>query len=574
MLQKKRLIRLIAIAAALVVAACFVFRDRVAGWAFDQTGEEDFFAQVRGLAQMALNITHPPLELQPYAAVDYTGLNPYGINTFLNSEVEPEKREKQMQLISEAGFRWIREEFPWEDIEIHGRGDFVDRRNDPEGIDAWAKYDQIVDLAEAYDIEIIARLSNPPAWSRAAGDEIGAFAPPDDFDDFANYAAAVAARYRGRIHYYQVWNEPNIYPEWGEQIVNPEAYTDLLCRTYDALKAVDPEIVVISGALAPTSALDGRDFNDYIFLQRMYDAGAGDCFDILAMQGYGLWSGPTDRRMRPIVVNFGRNQFIRDIMVRNGDAHKPIWISEMNWNVVPEDVADARYGRVTLDQQARYAPIAYRRAQEEWPWVGVINLWYFKRADYEWLDGQRPEAYFQVADPDFNLMPIYYSMKACIGQPPVMYPGNHWADHWAVAYDRGWSPWLHDLDRARAASKRAGPLAFTFSGTSLSIVFGAHETPDYGLVVSVDGGPKRAITGCCEETAWRGKSGLHTAIIEPIGEVVITHFIVRDDPRVTPGALVGGSLLLTGAWYVSRRRYLREGADSESSEPDEETLPR
>ena len=52
---------------------------------------------------------------------------------------------------------------------------------------------------------------------------------------------AVAERYQGRIHYYQIWNEPNIYPEWGEQTVNPEAYTELLCRTYAALKAVDPE---------------------------------------------------------------------------------------------------------------------------------------------------------------------------------------------------------------------------------------------------------------------------------------------------------------------------------------------
>jgi hypothetical protein len=56
--------------------------------------------------------------------------------------------------------------------------------------------------------------------------------------------------------------------------------------------------------------------------------------------------------------------------------------------------------------------------------------------------------------------------------------------------------------------------------------------------------------------------------------VVITHFIVRDDPRITPGALIAGSLLLTGAWYAARRRHLREAAAGQSSEPDEEALPR
>ena len=90
----------------------------------------------------------------------------------------------------------------------------------------------------------------------------------------------------------------------------------------------------------PTIDLDGttiggRNFSDLLFLQRMYDAGAAPYFDVMATQGYGLWSGPTDRRMHPRVMNFGRPQFLRDLMVTNGDAHKPIWISEMNWNAAP-----------------------------------------------------------------------------------------------------------------------------------------------------------------------------------------------------------------------------------------------
>ena len=52
----------------------------------------------------------------------------------------------------------------------------------------------------------------------------------------------------------------------------------------------------------------------------MYDAGAGPYFDIMAMQAYGLWSGPTDQRMHPRVMNFGRPRFVRDVMVTNGDA--------------------------------------------------------------------------------------------------------------------------------------------------------------------------------------------------------------------------------------------------------------
>jgi hypothetical protein len=195
---------------------------------------------------------------------------------------------------------------------------------------------------------------------------------------------------------------------------------------------------VISAALAPTLELNTRNFNDLIFLQRMYDAGAADCFDVLATQGYGLWSGPTDERQRALSTNYARIVYLRDMMVNNGDAEKAIWITEMNWNAAPEDV-EPRYGRVTLQQQADYAPMAYQRAQEDWPWVGVINFWYFKRAASDWLDERRPEAYFQMADPDFNLMPVYDSMKDYANRDPVMYMGNHPASHWAVDYGNGWA---------------------------------------------------------------------------------------------------------------------------------------
>src|SRR5690606_4806271 len=137
----------------------------------------------------------------------------------------------------------------------------------------WDKYDQIVDLAEQYNMNLLVRLDNPPAWTHSNPD-IGSFAPPDDIQDYVNYAVTVAERYQGRLRYYQIWNEPNIYPEWGEQFVDAVAYTDLLCRTYTALKAVDPEIVVITGAIAPTISLDGMNLMDVVYLQLMYDAGA------------------------------------------------------------------------------------------------------------------------------------------------------------------------------------------------------------------------------------------------------------------------------------------------------------
>ena len=403
---------------------------------YDLTGEETLPAQVRGVVHWLNTAVRP----QPDLAIDELAtqdVSPFGVNTFLQWEAESIKREKSLQLLNEAGFTHIRQEFTWEDIEIHGKGDFEDRRNMEAvgAVDAWAKYDQIVDLAAQYDIEIIARLSNPPAWTRALTDTIGAMAPPDNVADFGDFAAAVAGRYQGQVRYYQLWNEPNGNEEWGLQDVNPEAYTELLCVGYRRIKEVDPDAVVLAAALTPTLAMDGRHMNDLVFLQRMYNAGAGDCFDLFSAQGYGLWSGATDQRLRPTVINYPHNMLVRDVMVRNGDAHKPIWISEMGWNTVPEEIP-ANFGRVTEAEQAKYTVEAFQRQQAEWPWLGVNNIWFFKRPG----DAEQGESwyYFRMMEPDFTPLPVFETVA-----------------EYAVAYARGeqtvepMASWMYIWDQLR-----------------------------------------------------------------------------------------------------------------------------
>jgi hypothetical protein len=388
-------------------------------WLWNHTGEEELFAQVKGFTDLASDWLRPALTLNSDTAIQNVDVSPFGVNVFLEQEAEPAKRAQAVKMAAEAGYRWLRQEFPWEDIEIHGKGDFEDRRHEPYR-STWDKYDQIVDLAEQNGMELIVRLSNPPGWTRAGGegeDDVDTFAPPDNVQDYADFVSAVASRYAGRVKYYQLWNEPNIYPEWGSGAINPEAYVQLLKAGTEAVRAADPEAQIIAGALAstinmqPADAPPGNSLNDLLFLQRMYDAGAAPYFDIVATQGYGLYSGPTDNRMHPRVINISRHKFVRDLMVKNGDAAKPIWIAEMNWNAAPDDV-DPRYGRVTLEQQARYLPMAYERVAKEWPWIGVAATWYLKRATDLWETNRQPEAYFRLLAPDFSPQPVYENMKA------------------------------------------------------------------------------------------------------------------------------------------------------------------
>jgi hypothetical protein len=395
---------------AIVGGAAWAFWSPLTAWAYDVTGEEDALAQAKGVAQYMSNLVRPQPHLGPDVEIGYADVNPMGINTFLEQEVQESKRERSLQMIQAAGFHWIRQQFVWEDIEIHGKGDFEDRRHEPYR-SAWEKYDNIVDLAEKYGLNIICRLDNPPAWSRADGDARGTLIPPDDYKDFGDFVYAVVTRYRGRIRYYQIWNEPNLVREWGK--VSAREYVRLLRVAYERAKEADPNCVIVAGALSATIELDneewGKGINDFIYLQQMYDAGAASYFDILSMQGYGLYSGPTDRRMRPRVLNFSRPLYIREIMVKNGDARKSVWISELDWSPVPENVLPV-YGRYTEETRARYVVEAYERMRQEWPWMGVACFWFFKRA----TDSERdqPSYYFRMVEPDFAPLPVYQAVKA------------------------------------------------------------------------------------------------------------------------------------------------------------------
>ncbi len=561
----------------LAVGAIFFSRPWWRETLFNLTGEESTLPQISGVIQYGLTRLQPPLQTADDVPVQYADVNPYGINTFLQNEVEPAKREKAMQMIAAAGFKWIRQEFPWQDIEIHGKGDFEDRRHEPYQ-SAWNKYDQIVELAEKYDIKIMARLSTPPSWSRALTDTVGTFAPPDDYRDYGDFVAAVATRYRGRIPAYQIWNEANIYPEWGVYPINAEEYTALLKEGYTRVKAADPDAIVVMGALAATIELDrvrrydanGQPtspggLSDVLFLQQMYDAGAAPYFDVLAMQGYGLWSGPTDRRMQPRVLNFSRPLYVRDVMVRNGDAHKAIWLSELSWNAVPpESGIPPVYGQVTPEQQGRYAALAYERMEREWPWLGVGFYWFFKQAD----DRERasnPQYYFRMVEPDFTPMPVYEAMKEKATAPPVVYAGWHQAGHWAITYEGDWQT----LKEAEAtfgdalATDQVGAAAhFTFEGSSLALAFVPSEGRlrvqidqdipiEIGLNIPVD---QSKIVNLAHTLP----QGLHQVRLEVVeGPVVIDGFIVENRPNLTfnrAGSAIMVLATLAGIWLWWRQR--------------------
>jgi len=498
----------------------------------------------------------PTEDMVPMA---HLGGNPYGINVFLDQEVEEGKLRRTLEMVHDAGFGWIKQELVWNDVERPSKGQFVDGAT---GGSSWAKYDHIVDWALRYDLDVIFRIDTSPAWARPGRDKIQT--PPVDPNDYGDFVAAVALRYKGRVRAYQVWNEPNLPFEWGDTAPDAAAYTRLLRIAYQRIHAVDPDAIVLSAALAPTTEFSEHGINDLVYLQQMYDAGAKGSFDVLGANAYGLRSGPDDLRASlDRDVNFSRPILVRRLMVKNGDASRPIWAAEVGWNAVPEGsgIADL-WGRVDRQTQAAYTVRAFHRAQRDWPWMGVMNLWHFRMASPN--ARQLPQYYFNAVDENFQPEPLYDAMREAAHEPRALRRGYHQEDDWAIAYQGAWSTRRDARAVAGGYAESTHDASFTipFEGTDLELVL--DPMPGGGtLALTVDGAPEIATVATirtaapAEQWGWRvpvaaglgdGRHVLEGRVVD--GGPVRLDGVVVDRRAHFPGLTVGGLLVVLGAAVV------------------------
>jgi polysaccharide biosynthesis protein PslG len=263
-----------------------------------------------------------------------------------------------LQLAAGSGYDWMVQLVEWREIEP-APGEFF-----------WEYADWLVRAAEYYRLDLVLRLDHPPDWALASTGN-----SPVDVAAYSAFVSRVAERYRGRILAYIIWNEPNLALEWDGQPPDPAGYTRLLCSARSALQTADPGAVVVSAGLAPTNHTDASAMDDRLFLQEMYAAGAGECFDVLGAHPYGFAYPPQDPHNAHNGLNFARLCDLRAIMVAEGESDKPIWATELGWTTDPVG-EEQQWLEVNEEEQARYLVGAFEQAAQEWPWLERIAVWH------------------------------------------------------------------------------------------------------------------------------------------------------------------------------------------------------
>ncbi len=241
-------------------------------------------------------------------------------------------------------------------------------------------------------------------------------AKPEHFDEYARFVADLASMGADAI---EIWNEMNLPREWQEGEISPVTYTEMLRKSYVAIKAANPNTMVVSGALAPTGFFGSRSgpngYDDLPYTQEMVAAGALNYMDCMGIHYNEGIISPTQATGDPRGGHYTR--YYRGMIDTYWNAmsgQRPLCMTELGYLTgegfggIPAGFAWA--SNTTLAQHAQWLAEAVQISANE----GKMRLFIVWNVDItHWSDD--PQAGFAMIRPDGSC-PACASIGAVMGK--------------------------------------------------------------------------------------------------------------------------------------------------------------
>lgn len=178
----------------------------------------------------------------------------------------------------------------------------------------FAFWDAVVDLAREEQVQLIPYVAYTPEWNSDGSPTEFWKTPPRDVREFGELMGLLARRYRGRIHSWELWNEPDNRDYW---LGTAADYTRLLEAGAQAVRGADPDARVVFGGLA----------GGVEFLREVFDVHqGGKQLDVVNVHSYYETWNPEPVETLPEYLDE-----VASIVERHG-RHQALWMAEAGYS--------------------------------------------------------------------------------------------------------------------------------------------------------------------------------------------------------------------------------------------------
>jgi hypothetical protein len=237
-----------------------------------------------------------------------------------------------------------------------------------------------------------------------------------DFASYVDFLGGVAALGPDAI---EVWNEMNIDFEWPAGQIDPTSYVNnMLAPAYNAIKSANPNVMVISGAPAPTGFFGGgcgtNGCDDSAYLAGMAAAGAANYMDCMGAHFNAGATPPSQSSGHPAGNDHYSWHFQPTLDLYYGSLGKPVCFTELGYlsgqdfGGVPSRFSWA--GGTSVGQHAQWLAEAVSLAANS----GKARMAIIFNVDFTtW--GEDPQAGYAMIRPDGSC-PACETLKQVMGR--------------------------------------------------------------------------------------------------------------------------------------------------------------
>ena len=199
---------------------------------------------------------------------------------------------------------------------------------------ALKRLDTLVNTARSHGADPLLVLGMTPTWAArscqhvAQGTDWGVAtcspAATGMSSPWATYVRFLAKRYKGKVHAYETWNEPNLRNGWND---SPARLAQLQATARSVLRSVDPGIRLLSPSIAITCC------DPVGWLDNYLGQPGGTSFDVVGIHLYPAPHQVPEWSMSMLAQ-------VRAVLAKHG-VHDPVWDTELN---VGRKIANETYG--------------------------------------------------------------------------------------------------------------------------------------------------------------------------------------------------------------------------------------